>query len=114
VGPERHGAAAAGSVRQDHIFNSLYTASGNNYCIGVGASANILDHDNVFVGVQNPIQSASYSNSASIVSSRNNVYSGTSGLVADKGSGVFSPPYAYSAEAASLVESDVRANAGPK
>jgi len=99
---------------KNHIFNSLYTASGDNYCIGVGASSNILDDDNVFVGVLNPIESVSYSNAASIVSSRNNIYSGTSGLVADKSSGVFTPPYAYTAEAAGLVEADVRANAGPK
>ena len=99
---------------KNHIFNNLYTATGNNYGIGVGVNANILDHDNVFVGIANPIQSVSYSNSASIVSSRNNIYSGTTGLTADKGTGVFSPSYAYTAQAASLVQADVQANAGPK
>jgi pectate lyase len=99
---------------KNHIFNNLYTAAGNNYCIGIGVNANVLDQDNAFVGVANPIESASYSNSASIVSSRNNTYSGTSGLTADKGTGVFTPSYSFTSEAASLVQADVQANAGPK
>jgi len=96
-----------------HVFNNLYTSSGNNYCIGVGVSANILDENNAFIGVSDPIDSADYSNSASIVVSKGNLYSGTSGMTANKGSAVFTPPYPYTLDAASSVQSAVQSGAGP-
>jgi pectate lyase len=96
-----------------HIFNNLYTSSGDNYCIGVGVSANILDENNAFIGVSDPIDSADYSNSASIVVSKGNLYSGTSGMTANKGSTAFTPPYPYTLDAASAVQSAVQSGAGP-
>jgi pectate lyase len=98
---------------QVHIFNSLYTSSGDNYCIGVGVNANILDENNAFIGVADPIDSADYSNSASIVVSKGNLYSGTSGMTANKGSSAFTPPYPYTLDAASAVQSEVQSAAGP-
>jgi pectate lyase len=98
---------------QVHIFNNLYTSSGDNYCIGVGVSANILDENNAFIGVSDPIDSTDYSNSASIVVSKGNLYSGTSGQTANKGSTAFTPPYPYTLDAASSVQSEVQSGAGP-
>ncbi len=96
-----------------HIFNSLYTSSGDNYCIGAAVSANILDENNAFIGVSDPIDSTDYSNSATIVVSKGNLYSGTSGQTANKGSAVFTPPYPYTLDAASAVQSEVQSGAGP-
>jgi pectate lyase len=100
---------------KNHFFNDLWTSSGDSYCIGVGVSSNILSEHNAFVGVATPIDTTSYSNAASVAKSSNNLYMGTSGSTADKNPGsVFTPPYAYTAEAASAVQADVQANAGPK
>jgi len=98
---------------KNHIFNNLYSATGNNYCIGAGYYSNILDQDNVFVGSKQPIE-LQYSNSSTIVVSKGNLYAGTTGTTADKGTGAFTPPYAFTSAAASAVQADVQANAGPK
>ena len=97
-----------------HIFNSLYTAAGNNYCIGLGFDGNILTENTVFVGVNDPIDSTSHSNPASIVVSKGNVYDMTTGTTADKGGPAFTPPYPYVLDAASAVQAAVKAGAGPK
>ena len=64
--------------------------------------------------MKNPIDSSDDSNSSSVVVSRNDVYSGTSGSTSNKGSSAFTRPYSYAPEAAGSVQSDVQANAGPK
>jgi pectate lyase len=100
---------------QNHLFNSLWTSSGDNYCIGAAVNANILDENNVFVGVSDPIDSADYSNSSTIVVSKGNLYSGgTSGMMGNKGTTAFTPPYPYTLDAASAVEAAVQSGAGPK
>jgi pectate lyase len=100
---------------KNHFFNDLWTSSGDNYCIGLGVSANILSEENAFIGVKTPIDTTNYSDSNSVAKSTNNLYSNTSGnAVADvKAGSVFSPPYTYTTEAASAVQADVQANAGP-
>jgi len=104
---------------QVHLFNSLWTCAGNNYAIGVGVGANILDEGNAFIQVRTPVNTRSFVDASiapSYVRSVDNLYSGTTGdAVVDLGPGsVFTPPYAYSAGPASGVEADVRANAGPR
>jgi pectate lyase len=101
---------------QVHVFNSLYTAVGNSYCVGVGVFANILTESNAFVRVQDPIQSTSYSNEQSVVVSRDNLYIQTSGQRADKlepGAAVFVPPYPYTLQPASQTQVAVESGAGP-
>ena len=98
---------------QVHVFNNLYTSTAASYCLGLGVEANVLMENNVFIGVRNPINSTEFSNAASVVVSRGNLYTNTSGTTADKGTAVFTPPYAYSAVPASAVEAAVRAGAGP-
>jgi len=100
---------------QVHVFNSLYTAAGDTYCIGVGVNANILADDNVFVGVKNPIDSSDTdANAASILESDGNVFTNTSGTQAAVGSGkAFHPPYTYTPDAPGSVQSEVEAGAGP-
>jgi pectate lyase len=97
-----------------HVYNSLYTASGDNHCVAIGDGANVLLENNVFVGVKDPVDSTDYSDAASIVVSRGNVYTGTSGQTANKGTAVFTPGYPYALDAASAVESEVQSGAGPR
>jgi pectate lyase len=96
-----------------HVFNSLYTSSGNNYCIGVGFFANVLTESNVFLGVNDPVEIRSYSNADSVAVSRNNLYLNTSGEVSDLGSAVFVPPYAYMLDPTASLEAAIRNGAGP-
>ncbi|MFI5309385.1 MAG: polysaccharide lyase family 1 protein [Polyangiales bacterium] len=100
---------------QVHLFDNLYTASGNDYCIGVGYGANILAENNVFVGVKTPIDTTTYSNSASVIHSAGNVYTSTSGAApADLSAGnVFKPPYTYALEATSALQTSIETAAGP-
>jgi pectate lyase len=101
---------------QVHLFNNLYTSTTTNYCIGVGVGANIRDESNVFVGVKTPVNTTSYSDSASAVRSTNNVYTNTTNSVSDlNASSVFDPTsdYSYTADAASSVQATVQSGAGP-
>jgi pectate lyase len=98
---------------QVHVFNSLYSASGDNYCIGVGVFANVLTEANVFVGVRDPIESASYSNDQSVVVSHDNLYFDTGGANSDRGSAVFTPPYPYTLDPARSVQAQIENGAGP-
>ena len=100
---------------QVHLYNNLWTSSGNNYCIGVGANANILSQNNVFIGVSDPMDTQNYSNGSSVAHAAGNIYTSTSGMTADlNGGSVFTPPYTVTLDAASGVEAAVRAGAGPK
>ena len=97
---------------QVHIFNSLYTARGNSYCVGLGYYANILTEGNVFFGVRDPIESTSYANQDSVVVSRNNLYVESSGHKEDRGSAVFAPPYAYALDDVRTLRAQVEGVAG--
>ena len=100
---------------QNHLYNNLWTSSGNNYCIGVGVNANILAQNNVFIGVADPLETSGYSNGSSVAHAEGNVYTNTSGMTADlRGGSVFTPPYTVTLDPASGVEAHVRANAGPR
>jgi pectate lyase len=98
---------------QVHLFDNLYTATGNDYCIGVGVSANIRDENNVFIGVKNPIDSTDYSNASSIIQSAGNLLQMTTGTSQDLGGTAFTPPYAYTLDPVSGVEAAVKNGAGP-
>lgn len=96
-----------------HVFNNLYTAAGNNYCIGLGYYANVLSEHNAFVGVHDPIQSLKYSNEQSVLVSRGDLFFGTNGARDGKDGAGFEPPYAYELEDATSIDQSVRTNAGP-
>ena len=73
---------------KNHLFNNLWSSSGDNYCVRAGMNAQILLESNVFVGVKTPHE---FNNTAdqgtSFITSTNNVYSGTSGTLATGGGG---------------------------
>lgn len=99
---------------QNHLFNNLYTSNGNSYCVGLGVSGDVLLERNVFIRVDDPINSDSFSDGNSVVESRGNLYVETTGDRADFGSGVFTPPYPYTLDDAANVEAAVRAGVGPR
>ncbi|MBN2192879.1 MAG: hypothetical protein JW751_08685 [Polyangiaceae bacterium] len=97
-----------------HVFNSLYTATGNNYCIGVGQGASVRSEDNVFIGVNTPVNTTSFVDGASTVTSVGNLYTDITGNpVTDIGT-AFDPPYDFPLDPASSVEDAVRSGAGPE
>jgi len=99
---------------QVHVFNSLYSSRGNDYCVGLGADASILLENNAFVGVKNPAETDKYASPASVLVARGNVFEETIGHtpIADRGTAIFTPPYPYKLDPADSVKAAVMAGAG--
>jgi pectate lyase len=91
-----------------HVFNNLFTSSGNSYCTNAGAQATLLVEGNVYKGVNNPLQPDSNGD----MHEQKNIFMNTTGTAAASGMG-FAPPYEYSLEPADTVESVVKAGVGP-
>ncbi len=101
---------------KNHLFNNLWSSSAANYCVRAGMNAQILVESNAFVGVKNPQEfNSTADQGTSNITSKNNLYSGTSGTESTGGGGpaFTSPPYTYTADAASGVQSEVESGAGP-
>ncbi len=100
-----------------HLFNNLYTSTGNNNTVQIGYNANVRLENNVFIGVDNPINSSDYNPNNATVTSTGNSYSGTSGSMADRGT-AWSPSsvagYTYTLDATNTVDAAVRAGARPQ
>jgi pectate lyase len=100
-----------------HLFNNLYTATGNNNAVQVGYNANVRLENNVFIGVENPINSSDYNPNNAAVTSSGNVYTGTSGSTANRGTAWVPSSvsgYTYTLDAANTVDAAVRAGARPQ
>jgi len=102
---------------KNHIFNNLYTSSGNNYCARAGMQAELLLENNVFSGVASPheFNSPADQNTAYITAT-NNTYTNTTGTRATGGGGTAftTPPYAYTLDATSGLQAAVQSGAGPQ
>jgi pectate lyase len=101
---------------KNHVFNNLYTSSGDDYCVRAGMDAQLLVENNAFVGVASPQQfNSTADQGTSYITANDNLYSGTSGSEATGGGGTpfTSPPYSYTLDAASSVQSAVQSGAGP-
>jgi pectate lyase len=92
-----------------HLFNNLFTATGNSYCSNAGDGTHLLVESNVYDGVKAPLQVTTGGD----MLAKNNVFTNTSGTTTATGTG-FSPSYAYTPDAASGTLSAVEAGAGPK
>jgi pectate lyase len=92
-----------------HLFNNLFTATGNSYCTNAGDGTHLLVESNVYSGVKAPLQPDSNGD----MLAKNNIFTNTSGTTTANGTG-FSPTYSYTADAASSVQSAVQAGAGPQ
>ena len=102
---------------KNHIFNNLYSSSTSNYCVRAGIQAQLLVEDNVFSGVKNPQEfNNSSDQDTAYITSKGNLYSGTSGTQATGGGGTpfTTPPYAYTPDATANLQADIQSGAGPK
>jgi pectate lyase len=100
-----------------HLFNNLWTASGNSQTVQVGYNANVRLENNVFIGVANPINSSDYNPNNAAVTATGNSYSGTSGSMANRGTAWTTSSvsgYTYTLDETSTVEAAVRAGARPQ
>ena len=93
-----------------HLFNNLFTATGNSYCSNAGQGAALLVENSVYSNVKAPFQIDS--TSVGLVS-KGNTFPGSSGTMAGARS-AFTPPYSYTPDATDSVQATVQANAGPK
>ncbi|MCA0351785.1 MAG: cellulose binding domain-containing protein [Chloroflexi bacterium] len=91
-----------------HVFNNLYTTTGNDYCVSSGYQSKVLLENNAFIGVNTPHRLHDGD-----LKALGNLYQNTSGDQISTGV-AFTPPYSYSAEAASSLSSSVQAGAGAK
>jgi pectate lyase len=103
---------------KNHLFNNLWSSTGDDYAIGVGVGASILTQNNAFTGIRTPIDETSFVDSSiasSSIKSTGNVLSGTTGTApADLNAGsVFTPPYTVNLGMGSSTSAFVQANAGP-
>src|SRR5215471_9420278 len=98
---------------QVHVVNGLYTASGNDACVGVGVNANILLENNIFINVQDAIETA-HANAASIVVSRGNIFQMVMGGFLGVGTNGFTPPYTYRVDTTNGLGELIMAKAGVK
>ncbi len=99
---------------QNHVFNNLWTSSGNNYCVAAAVNSNVLVENNAFV----EREATRWTRPTTRMPrrsrlQRNNIFSGTATATANKGTGVFTPPYPYTPDDASTVQAAVMAGAGP-
>ncbi len=102
---------------KNHIFNNLFTGTGDDYCVRAGMNAQILVENNAFINVSNPQQFNSPTDqTTSNITANNNLYTGGSGSKSTGGGGpAFTmPPYAYTADDPATVQAAVMAGAGPQ
>lgn len=92
-----------------HVVNNLFTASGNDYCSNSGNLSHLLVENNVYMGVNNPLQEDDDGN----MLARGNVFMNTTGSKTSKGTG-FTPPYSFTPDDTSNLASTIMAQAGPR
>ncbi len=91
-----------------HVFNNLYTTSGNSYCANAGFHATVLLENNVFQGVNSP-----HTVSGGNLLSRGNVYDTVTGTQDQTGM-AFDPPYLYTVDPTPGLADRIKAEAGPR
>jgi pectate lyase len=102
---------------KNHLFNNLWTSSGDNYCIRAVIDAHIFIDYNVFSGVKDPHLFYTNANATSNIaaSTTNNTYTNTTGSRLTGGSGAaYTPAYSYTPDATAQVQSMVTSGAGPQ
>jgi pectate lyase len=102
---------------KNHVLNNLYTCAGDDYCVRAGMDAQILVESNVFSGVKTPQQfNSTADQGTSYITATNNLYPNCSGTQATGGGGTpfTTPPYSYTADATTNLQSAIQSGAGPK
>jgi pectate lyase len=91
-----------------HVFNNLFTSTGNRYCTNAGFQASLLVENNVYVGVNNPLSPDANGD----MLARGNVFDNTTGRQTAGGMG-FVPDYAYAAEPTADLQATLMREVGP-
>jgi pectate lyase len=93
-----------------HVFNNLYTSSGNSYCTNSGIETNVLVENNAYIGVNNPLSPDANGD----MLARGNLFQSTTGNSTQPMGTGFTPPYTYSLDATSNLRATIEAQAGPR
>lgn len=93
-----------------HVFNNLFTSSGNSYCTNAGFDAELLVQNNVYRGVNNPLSP----DDNGAMRAEGNLFENTTGNQNDNGGNVFSPPYAFDLDATAGLGERLMAEVGPQ
>jgi pectate lyase len=99
---------------QIHLFDNLWTSTGNSYCIGLGVGASILAENNIFRGVNEPFNVTSYADATSVLEPRANLFEAIKGNTAGVGGAAFTPPYDYTTELPCVAATEIIAQSGPQ
>ncbi len=91
-----------------HVFNNLYTATGNSYCTNAGIQTHVLVENNAYISVNNPLSPDANGD----MLARGNLFQSTSGTTTANGTG-FTPPYTYTLDATTNLRATIEAQAGP-
>lgn len=100
---------------QVHIFNTYYAARGNNICIGLGVSSEVLLESTYFDGIKRPWKSRSGTspNPGRLQCNDDIIYVYEKEVQMGETSRIsFKPPYAYKLDTASTVKDTVMKYAG--
>jgi pectate lyase len=92
-----------------HMVNNLFNSTVASKCVTAGFEADLLVESNVFENVTNSI--TTMDNTFTAVTSRNNIFTNTSGDTTNSGT-AFTPPYTLTITPAANVKSLVTASAG--
>lgn len=93
---------------QIHVFNNLFTSTGNSYCTNTGFEASLLVENNVYRGVRRPLAVEDGD-----MLERGSVFEGIVGGVEDDTGVAFTPGYEYTPDPTDNLEATLRAEVGP-
>ena len=93
-----------------HVFNNLFTSSGNSYCTNAGFSTRLLVENNIYRGVNNPLSPDDNGD----MRAEGNVFDDTTGNQSDNGGSGFDPPYDYELDPTTGLDTTLQAEVGPR
>jgi pectate lyase len=93
---------------QIHVFNNLFTATGNSYCTNAGQDAKLLVQNNFYASVSSPLQVTANGN----MKAEGNDFTNSTGNQSASGTG-FTPPYPFELDATSTLRATLEAQVGP-
>jgi pectate lyase len=93
-----------------HVFNNLYTSSGNSYCTNAGIQTHLLVENNVYIGVNRPLSPDANGD----MLARGNLFTNTTPANPVANGTGFTPPYSYTLDVTGSLAATIRAQAGPR
>lgn len=93
-----------------HVYNNLFTASGNSYCTNAGIDSELLVQNNVYRGVNNPLSP----DANGAMRAEGNLFDNVTGNQEDNGGNVFTPPYTFALDETGNLADTLMAQVGPQ